>query len=97
MLGQVPMPSARDTEAAEKAEAAEKLQAAAKAEAMEKWIDELKLQARLCRVSPLAFSVTIPEQRHFDGRAFPLTLVPAAAAHAPAMLKARWGLYTSRG
>ena len=53
MLGQVPMPSARETEAAEKAEAAEKLQAAAKAEAMEKWIDELKLQARPCRILTL--------------------------------------------
>ena len=56
---------------------------------VEKWIDELKLQAQLCKTSPLVFSVTIPEQRSFGGRAFPLTLVPAAAPHTPAMLKAR--------
>ena len=60
--------------------------------AVEKWIDEVKLQARLCKTSPLVFSVSIPEQRSFGGRAFPLTLVPAAAPHTPAMLKARWHL-----
>lgn len=47
---------------------------------------EFDLQACLRRASPQVLSVPISEQRCFDGRPFPLTLVPASAPNA------RWHL-----